>query len=213
MNSNHGHLMTKVIAHRRCFLRKQKHHKLQSRFNMHARFEKMLQRLGASSLQLLIVACLSSTVLTNVHARQSDLSKAIDVRADKSEYDEKAGTQTLSGNVEITQGTMKIKADKIAISLKDNALSKIEGSGAPIQFEQENEEGDLMRGEAKRIIYNALDGTLILQGSATLSQPRQNLVSEKITFNARTQKVSAEGGGDSGRVSIQIQPPTSSDTK
>ena len=180
---------------------------------MHARFKKAVALLCARSLQLLIFACLSGVVVTPTHARQSDLTKAIDVRADKSEYDEKAGTQTLSGNVEITQGTMKIKADQIAISLKDNTLSKIEGTGAPIRFEQENEEGELMQGEAKRIIYNAIEGTLILQGSATLKQPRQNLVSELITFNSRTQKVSAEGGGDSGRVTLQIQPPTLSNNK
>ena len=162
---------------------------------------------------MLLGLCVLLSPISPALARQSDLTQPIDVRADRSEYDEKAGTQTLSGNVEITQGTMKIQADRIDISLKDNALSKIEGSGSPIRFEQENEEGELMQGEAQKIIYNALEGTLILQGSATLTQPRQNLVSEQIVFNARTQKVSAEGGGDSGRVSIQIQPPTSSENQ
>lgn len=141
-------------------------------------------------------------------ARQSDLTKPIDVRADSSEFDEKAGVQTLTGNVEITQGTMQISADFIAISLENNALSKIEGRGSPIKFVQENEAGELMQGEAREIIYNALDGTLVLKGAARLSQPRQNLTSDKITFNAQTQKVSADGGGDNGRVSIQIQPPS-----
>lgn len=141
-------------------------------------------------------------------ARQSDLTKPIDVRADSSEFDEKAGVQTLTGNVEITQGTLKISADFIAISLKNNALSTLEGRGSPIKFVQENEAGELMQGEAREIIYNALNGTLVLKGSASLSQPRQSLTSEKITFNAQTQKVSADGGGDKGRVSIQIQPPS-----
>lgn len=148
-----------------------------------------------------------------LHARESDLSKPIDVRAEKSEFDEKAGTQTLSGNVEISQGTMKITADRIAIALKNNALHTIKGTGSPIRFEQENESGELMQGEAKRITYDAIAGTLILEGTARLSQPRQNLVSERITFDARTQKVSAEGGGQSGRVNIQILPPQSADSK
>ena len=146
-----------------------------------------------------------------VLARQSDLEQPIDIRADRSEFDEKAGTQTLTGNVEITQGSMRITADMIAIALKDNALSTIMGTGSPIRFEQQNEAGQLMRGEAQRISYDALAGTLILEGKATLSQPKQELVSERITFNARTQKVSAEGGPTAGRVSIQIQPPTSID--
>lgn len=146
-----------------------------------------------------------------VLARESDLGQPIDVRADKSEFDEKAGTQTLTGNVEISQGTMRIAADRISIALKNNALSSITGTGSPIRFEQQNEAGELMSGEAQKIIYDALAGTLILEGTATLSQPRQELVSERITFNARTQKVSAEGGPQEGRVSIQIQPPTGAD--
>ncbi len=163
---------------------------------------KTLKRLGFALVLLLMVHSLGL-------ARQSDLSKPIDVRADSSEFDEKAGVQTLSGNVEITQGSMKISAEFISISLENNALSVIEGRGNPINFEQENEAGELMRGEAQTVIYDARNGTLILKGSAKLSQPQQDLTSEQITFNAETQKVSAQGGGSSGRVSIQIQPPKS----
>ncbi len=142
----------------------------------------------------------------NAHARKSDFSQPIDVSADRSEYDERAGVQTLIGNVEITQGTMTIKADKIAIKLVDNQLSRIEGSGSPIQFQQENEAGELVTGTANSIDYDAVNGSLILTGSATLSQPRQRLQSERIVFNSTEQKVSAEGG-NKGRVSIRIQPP------
>jgi len=139
-------------------------------------------------------------------ARQSDFSKPIDVSADRSEYDEKAGVQVLIGNVEITQGTMQIRADRIAITLRNNQLSSIEGSGSPIQFQQENEAGELVTGKAANIKYNAEDGSLVLTGSATLTQPRQRLQSERIVFNSTEQKVSAEGG-EQGRVSIRIQPP------
>ena len=159
---------------------------------------------------ILVLLVLISTSNTSL-ARESDRDQPIDVSADSSEFDEKAGVQTLQGNVQITQGTMQINADFIAITLQDNALSKIEGRGSPIRFEQENESGELMQGEASEIIYNAVDGTLILTGSASLSQPRQNLTSEKIIFNTQTQKISADGGGaDGGRVSIQIQPPSNS---
>lgn len=141
-------------------------------------------------------------------ARQSDRTQPIDVRADSSEFDEKAGVQTLTGNVQISQGTMQISADFIAITLKDNALSKIQGRGSPIRFSQENEAGETMQGEASEIIYDALEGSLTLQGTASLNQPKQSLTSEKITFNTQTQKVTADGGGEDGRVSIQIQPPS-----
>lgn len=152
----------------------------------------------------LMMLCTSHTAM----ARQSDLEQPIDIRADSSEFDEKAGVQSLSGNVQISQGTLKISADFIAITLKDNALHKIEGRGSPIIFTQENESGELMQGKAREIMYNANNGTLVLKGAASLSQPKQSLTSEQITFNTRTQKVNAEGGGNNGRVSIQIQPPS-----
>ena len=164
-------------------------------------------------LPRLWLAILCSLLVATAQAKESDLTQPIDVRADKSEFDEKAGTQTLSGNVEITQGTMKISANKIAISLKDNALHKIYGSGSPIRFEQENEAGELMKGEAGSILYDAIAGTLVLEGAAKLSQPRQSLASERITFDTRSQKVRAEGGGSTGRVNIQILPPKPTNSK
>ena len=140
-------------------------------------------------------------------AKKSDFRQPLDVKADRSEFDEQQGVQTLIGNVEITQGTMKILADRIAIHLRDNKLSSIQGVGSPIHFEQQNEAGELITGEAREINYDAVRGSLVLAGNATLSQPRQELVSERIVFDSRTQKVIAEGG-DNGRVSIRIQPPT-----
>lgn len=167
------------------------------------------------NLQLTCALLLTVSLLCtgSAQARESDLTQPIEVQADKSEFDERAGTQTLSGNVEITQGTMSITADNIAIALKDNALHSISGTGAPVRFQQETELGDVMKGEAESIIYDAIAGTLTLKGAATLSQPRQNLVSDLIVFDARTQKVNAEGGGKTGRVSIQILPPTEASSK
>jgi len=150
----------------------------------------------------LSVAVLSHTAL----ARTEDFSKPIDVKADRSEYDEKAGLQSLMGNVRVTQGTMQIRADKIKVTLKDNKLSVINGEGSPIIFSQENDAGELVKGECQRITYDAANGRLTLAGNATLSEPKQTLRSEKIIFDSITQTVVAEGGS-SGQVSITIQPP------
>lgn len=164
------------------------------------------QRIGAILCLSAVIAAATLTTST-AHARKSDFSKPIDVNADRSEFDEKARIQVLIGNVEIIQGTMLIKADRIAISLDaNNQLSKIEGTGSPIQFQQENEAGEPVTGQANSIEYDAKNGSLILSGNATLKQPRQRLQSERIVFNSSEQKVSAEGG-EKGRVSIRLQPP------
>lgn len=156
------------------------------------------------SALITVLLCFSSGSLL---ALTSDFEQAIDVKADRSEYDEKAGHQSLSGNVLITQGTMKIKADNIIVKLdSQNRLSVIEGTGSPIVFEQKNEKGDLVRGTCSNIRYDAAKGLLTLSGTATLTEPKQRLKSEKIVFNAITQTVVAEGG-KSGQVSITLQPP------
>jgi len=169
----------------------------------------LLQNLNKpkNSRQLIAVAlALLLSVASFAFAKTGDQNEPIDVSADRSEYDDKAGIQRLVGNVEITQGSMKIKAEEIAIHLKDNRLARIEGSGTPIQFEQLNDANEPIVGEANAIDYNAIDGTLVLTGNARLKQPRQELNSGRIVFNSRAQTVKADGGGN-GRVSIRIQPP------
>ena len=161
---------------------------------------------------LALLAALAASACASVaHARESDLTQPVDVSADRSEFDERAGLQVLEGNVDIRQGTLRIRADRIEIRLADGRLAGIEGAGSPIVFEQEDDAGEPMRGEARTIRYDAVAGNLVLEGGATLSRPRQSLASERITFDARTQKVSAEGGaaagGGGGRVTIRIQPP------
>lgn len=152
--------------------------------------------------------------MSSASARESDLSQPIEIDADRSIYDERAGRQVLEGNVEIRQGTLLITADRIEVLLQDGSLSSIEGQGSPLGFEQDNEAGERMRGSANRITYDALNGSLVLEGQATLEQPRQRLVSERIVFNADSQTVSAEGdaeNGDNGRVRIRIEPPPRND--
>jgi len=164
--------------------------------------------LAAPFLAALLVAALCAAPLA---ARESDLSQPIDVSADRSEYDERSGTQTLVGNVEIRQGTLLITADRIDVGLRDSRLASIDGAGSPIRFEQENDAGETIRGEARRISYDATNGTLVLSGEATLVRPGQRMSSERIAFDSRTQTVSAEGAegedGKRGRVNIRIEPP------
>ena len=167
-------------------------------------------RIRASAALAASLLLLAGTAL----ARDSDFGQPIDVNADRAEYDQRAGTQTLIGNVEIRQGTIRITADRVTISLGKSRFARIEGSGSPIRFEQENEAGETIVGEASRIAYDATDATLVLSGGARLSQPGQSLESERIAFDARTQAVSAEGSGTAedgtgkkGRVSIRLDAP------
>ena len=155
-----------------------------------------------------LILCLLLAIPLVGLSRQADFNKPIDVQADSSEFDEKTGIQTLRGNVQITQGSMKINADEIAVSIENGKLAVIKGKGSPIVFEQENEEGKMVTGHCDEIIYEAAQARLVMIGQAKLKQPNQELSGDRIEFDSKTQKVRAEGGTN-GRVQIKIQPPPS----
>ena len=114
----------------------------------------MRSKTSKLSVTIWVLLALIATTANTVIANPEDRKKAINVTADNSEFDERAGTQVLSGNVEISQGSMSIKADTITIELKNDALYRITGTGNPIKFQQLSEGNELMRGESNQISYN-----------------------------------------------------------
>lgn len=153
----------------------------------------------ALSLTLLISLC------NIANANPDDRRKAINVKADNSEYDERAGTQTLSGNVEITQGSMSIKADSITIELKDDALFRITGIGNPIKFQQMTQTNELMSGQSNQISYNTRTSEITFKGDAEFERPGQKFSGHTIEYNMLALTFKA-AGNKKGRVSITLQP-------
>jgi lipopolysaccharide export system protein LptA len=136
---------------------------------------------------------------------KSDASKPINVQADQSDFDEKAGIQTLRGNVEITQGSLSVKADSIQIELKDGALFKIVGKGNPIRFQQQTDTGELMKGQSNRIEYNIQTTQITFSGDARFERPGQKLSGSSISYNMSSLTFKASGD-KKGRVNIVLQP-------
>ena len=84
------------------------------------------------SLALILAGCALSA-----QALQSDYSKPIDVVSEQQMADLKANRIVFEGNVEATQGTMKIKADKVEVErAADGKLKSIVAYGNPVTFEQ-----------------------------------------------------------------------------
>lgn len=159
--------------------------------------------------QMLLASILlvSSLIVCGHHAyaQVADHTKPINVKADSSEYNEKRGTQTLSGNVEITQGSMSIVADKIQIEIKDGALFRISGTGNPIRFQQLTPAGQMIRGECQSISYDTSTSNITFKGNANFERPGQKLSGHTIEYNLNEQTFKAQGNS-SGRVNITLQP-------
>ncbi len=169
------------------------------------RFLNNKKRLPALWAGLNAVILLTLLLISSAQAQVADQTKPINVKADNSEFNERAGTQILSGNVEVTQGSMSIAADKIEIEIKDGALFKITGTGRPIRFQQMTLDNQLMRGECQEIIYNTATSNITFKGDAKFERPGQKLTGHSIEYNLNELTFKAAGNQD-GRVNIVLQP-------
>ena len=138
-------------------------------------------------------------------SKTSDREQALVARADRSEYSDALQRQTLIGNVVVEQGSLKIKADRIVVFLKQGALERFEASGAPATFEQLDDNDNLVRGVASNVDYVASSGELTLTGNAQLENPTQSLSAETIHYNVSSHAATAQGN-DGESVNIVIQP-------
>jgi len=169
-------------------------------------------RVSNSSLRYLRHAAVCLVIIfcnAPAHANSADRQKAINVKADSSEFDERAGTQTLSGDVEISQGSLSINADNIKIELKEGALFRISGLGSPIRFQQLTESSELMRGQSNQITYNIETSTITFQGDAEFERPGQKFTGHSIEYNMVELTFKATGkktDNGNGRVNIVLQP-------
>ena len=151
---------------------------------------------------ILLIAALLTPVLA--HAQTGDREQAVVINADRAEYSEQKQQQTLTGNVTITQGSLKIEADKIIVILDNGDLGHMDAYGQPARFQQLDDNGELTRGQGDHIAYSSNNGQLLIKKNARLNTPQQALSGEEIDYNINTHSARAEGG--EGRVNIIFQP-------
>lgn len=141
------------------------------------------------------------------NALPSDSNQPIKLSADRATYNDRTGVTTYSGNVIITQGTLKISASNITVNLsKDRSLSSAIATGSPASFEQViSQEKGLTKGSAKKIDYNAVSGIVTLTGNAKLTQDGASFSGNTIRYSLSLGDVEANAGGGQ-RVELVIPP-------
>ncbi|MGB0865434.1 MAG: lipopolysaccharide transport periplasmic protein LptA, partial [Granulosicoccaceae bacterium] len=112
---------------------------------------------------------------------------------------------TLSGNVQIVQGSMRISADLITLQLKNGEITEVQGKGKPLLYSITDNDGKPLKASAKQIIYRPIESKLSLLGGATLSRPDRELSGERIDYNISSAQINAQGTAKK-RVRIVIQP-------
>jgi lipopolysaccharide export system protein LptA len=171
-----------------------------SRFR-HARPNRL--RLGLLLLGLL--------ALQPALAKQSDRSQPMDLHATSTDGFNAPNTiTTLTGNVIVTQGTLKATGDKALVYIDgDTQVARIvitTNKGKLAHIEQVDDAGNLMTGDADKLDYDNINGIAVLTGHAVVHQQgRGEAHGDKLTYNTQTQYMTGDSGGD-GFVHMIILP-------
>lgn len=144
------------------------------------------------SLLLLSLACGSPA-----HAQRDDKSQPVNFSADSGEVNYQTKVGNLKGNVVITQGTMTIRADRITFRQNtDNSISAT-AFGDPITFRQKRDGSDeYFEGFAQRAEYDGEKEMLELFDRALLKRGQDEIRSNYISYNTRSEQFRAEGRPD-----------------
>lgn len=144
------------------------------------------------------------------HALPSDANQPIKLLADKATYSERTGVTSYSGNVIITQGTLRLTADDITVNLsQQRSINSAVATGRPATMQQiVTKEKGLAKGQANKIDYNAVTGIITLTGNAKLDQNGASFAGNVIRYSLKAGDVEATAGGNQ-RVEL-ILPPSNS---
>ncbi|ORU89727.1 MAG: lipopolysaccharide transport periplasmic protein LptA [Cycloclasticus sp. symbiont of Poecilosclerida sp. M] len=162
--------------------------------------------------KLLFVLILCGYFSAQSFALSTDKDQPVEVEADNFTLDDAKKLTTYSGDVIITQGSMRIEADKISIHNSSGKTDKVVANGRPVKFQQQPDGNQaLVRGEASQFNYLLSKDTLVMTGNATLWQKGSKFSSDRIEYDSKRSiiKGGAQKGGNSKRVKIILQPSKS----
>lgn len=149
-----------------------------------------------------------------LYALPDDQQQAIEIFADSARYAEQEGKAIYQGNVYMTQGSLKLEADRVEL---EQQHSNLYATGQPARFEQQPAiDKPIVKGHANSVLYKQQEGHIELVGNAYLQQGESNIKSDRIVYNVNKQTLeasnSANGEGKPGRVHVII-PPASKDSE
>ncbi|MCU0929407.1 MAG: lipopolysaccharide transport periplasmic protein LptA [Burkholderiaceae bacterium] len=167
------------------------------------------------------IACVASVlvaalaVVPAAWAEKADRSLPLTIEADKSStVDLAKQVVVFLGNVVITQGTMRIEADRVEVRETPEGWRSAVATGTPAQpatFRQKRDGVDeTIEGRAQRIEYDGRADTVRLSGNATMRRLRAGTTADDvsgalITYDNGAELFSVAGGGE-GRVRAVLTP-------
>jgi len=155
-------------------------------------------------------------------AELADREKPVNLEADTVTVDDATKTSVYQGNVQLTQGTLLLRADKLVVKEDADGFQHGTAYGNPASFRQKREGADeYVDGFALRIEYDGKKDKVELITQARMKRNQDEVRGNYISYDAKTEFFQVLGGGkeaaapgrEKGRVHAVIQPKPKVETK
>ncbi len=145
------------------------------------------------------------------HAEEADRNQPIEINADQGSLDQNKQMTVFSGNVVITQGSLKITADRVQVQRDNSGNQLMQASGKPVTFRQKLEgKSQYVSGQANQVEYASATGRVLLTGNAKVEREGDLASGHTISYNMRTEVYTVAGSqaakGPGRRVTVILQP-------
>lgn len=132
----------------------------------------------------------------------------LNVNADSASFDETNGRAVYKGNVELTQGNLRIQADQLTAILVDGAVTEMQAQGNPAVFiDVPSEAQGQVEGVGRSIAWTLTDQTMVIEGDAKLTQSTNVVSGERVVYQQDLGTLEATGDR-SERVQMTLTPAT-----
>ncbi|WGE34318.1 lipopolysaccharide transport periplasmic protein LptA [Actinobacillus pleuropneumoniae] len=163
------------------------------------------------AIKSMVFMALLSTSLSS-YALKGDTDQPINIDSGSQSLDMNSNVVTFSDNVVITQGSIKVTADKVTIIRQEGKKETLEASGSPVTFQQTLDNGKPVNGKGNSVHYDLNSEFLTLVGNAELKQQGSFIKASKITYDVKKQQLKANSGNKS-RVKTILIPNELNDNK
>ena len=131
-------------------------------------------------------------------ALDKDKSAPVTIDADTTSIDFRTGQRVLTGKVEVTQGTLNIKADKIVLIYKGDDIDTATAYGKPVKFKQLPEgHKEMVYGEGHKLKLEQAKDMITLTKNAKVTQGTNIITGKVIHYNMKTSKMTIKGQSSS----------------
>jgi lipopolysaccharide export system protein LptA len=166
------------------------------------------------TIVLPLVAAALAAAAPPAAAERADREKEIVVGADRLVADDANRTSTFQGSVVITQGTMRMTADKVTVKEDAERHKVYVANGSPVTFRQKRDKvEEYVDGMAERAEFDDRNDVLRLYTRARVKSNQNEITGDFISYDMKREVAEVSGAPpgkaapQGSRVKVIILPP------